>query len=77
MRTLKENSALITSCIESLKKSESRQSTLKLLKEIEELYSERTVLLSQMDNGDGGWHEAYSAGANNAYKLIIEVLEKL
>jgi hypothetical protein len=77
MRTLKENTEQIQEHLELLNQVNCRQTLLEVLRKLEELYNERTVLLSQMDRNDGGWHEAYSAGVDNTYKLMIKVLEKI
>lgn len=77
MRTLKENTEQIQEHLELLNQADCRQTLLEVIRKLEELYSERTVLLSHIDRNDGGWHEAYSAGVDNTYKLMIKVLEKI
>jgi len=72
---VRENSQNINAVMDKLTTTANRKEALVLFEKLEELYNERTVLMS-VDKSNK-WHEAHSAGSDNICKLAIEVLNKL
>ena len=67
------NTEKIRKCQDEIERLNSKDYILIEMKKLDELFSERTVLLS----GEDKWHEAYSAGSNSMVKIFINVLEKI